>query len=89
MATSDMLQYGEIPLNHKSGAVPAVEFGGLSPDTLAINKENTIAMEVWLRHLGRTKPCFNDEVVVGNAMQAVWRVACQSCRSVSRQPAVR
>jgi hypothetical protein len=36
MATPDALRYARLPLTHGSGMIPAVGFGTLIPDPLAI-----------------------------------------------------
>ena len=50
MATPDMLRYTKIPLNHGSGALPAVGFGTLIPDPLATKQAVKTALEVGFRH---------------------------------------
>jgi diketogulonate reductase-like aldo/keto reductase len=71
MATQDTLRDTRIPLNHGSGAIPAVGFGTLIPDPLATQQATKIALEVGFRHLDCAERYRNEEAV-GNAMQAAF-----------------
>jgi diketogulonate reductase-like aldo/keto reductase len=71
MATPDTLRYSRIPLNHGSGAIPAVGFGTLIPDPLATRRATTTALEVGFRHLDCAERYRNEEAV-GDAMQAMF-----------------
>src|SRR5271154_3071177 len=68
MATSDALRYTRIPLTHGSGAIPAVGFGTLIPDSLATKQATKTALEVGFRHLDCAERYRNEEAV-GDAMQ--------------------
>jgi diketogulonate reductase-like aldo/keto reductase len=69
MATPDMLRDTRIPLNHGSGAIPAVGFGTLIPDLLATKQATRIALEVGFRHFDCAERYRNEEAV-GDALQA-------------------
>jgi diketogulonate reductase-like aldo/keto reductase len=71
MATPDTLRYTRIPLTHGSGAIPAVGFGTLIPDTLATKQATRTALEVGFRHLDCAERYRNEEAV-GDAMQAAF-----------------
>jgi diketogulonate reductase-like aldo/keto reductase len=64
MAIPDTLRYTRIPLAHGSGAIPAVGFGTLIPDPLAL--------EVGFRHLDCGERYRNEEAA-GDALQAVFK----------------
>jgi diketogulonate reductase-like aldo/keto reductase len=49
MATSDALRYTTLPLNHGSGAMPALGFGTLIPDPVKTKQATKTAMEVGFR----------------------------------------
>src|ERR1700735_1569561 len=71
MATPDTLRYTRIPLNHGSGAIPAVGFGTLIPDPLVTNQATKTALEVGFRHFDCAERYRNEEAV-GDAMQEVF-----------------
>jgi len=70
MASPDTLRYTRIPLTHGSGAIPAVGFGTLIPDSLATRQAATTALEVGFRHLDCAER-YRNEAAVGDAIQAV------------------
>jgi diketogulonate reductase-like aldo/keto reductase len=72
MATQDTLRYTRIPLNHGSGAIPAVGFGTLIPDPVVTRQATQTALEVGFRHFDCAERYRNEEAV-GDAMQAVFR----------------
>jgi diketogulonate reductase-like aldo/keto reductase len=72
MAASDSLRHTRIPLTHGSGAIPAVGFGTLIPDSLATKQATTTALEVGFRHLDCAER-YRNEAAVGDAMQAVFK----------------
>lgn len=72
MATPDMLRYTKIPLTHGTGAMPAVGFGTLIPDSLATKQATRTALEVGFRHLDCAERYRNEEAV-GEAMQAAFK----------------
>ena len=70
MASPDALRYSRIPLNHGTGAIPAVGFGTLIPDPLATKEATKSALEVGFRHLDCAERYRNEEAV-GDALHAV------------------
>jgi aryl-alcohol dehydrogenase-like predicted oxidoreductase len=72
MQTPDMLRYTKIPLNHGSGAMPAVGFGTLIPDPVATKQATKTALEVGFRHFDCAERYRNEEAV-GEAMQEVFK----------------
>jgi diketogulonate reductase-like aldo/keto reductase len=72
MAPPDTLRYTRIPLSHGSGAIPAVGFGTLIPDTLATKQATQTALDVGFRHLDCAER-YRNEAAVGDAMQAAFR----------------
>jgi diketogulonate reductase-like aldo/keto reductase len=72
MAAVDTLRYTKIPLNHGSGAIPAVGFGTLIPDPLATKQATRTALEVGFRHLDCAER-YRNEDAVGDAMQEAFR----------------
>jgi diketogulonate reductase-like aldo/keto reductase len=72
MATSDALRYTRIPLNHGSGAIPAVGFGTLIPDIAATKQATKAALEAGFRHLDGAERYRNEEAV-GDAMQEAFK----------------
>ena len=70
MASPEALRYTRIPLAHGSGAIPAVGFGTLIPDTLVTMQATKTALEVGFRHLDCAERYRNEEAV-GDAIQAV------------------
>ena len=72
MGTSDTLRYTKIPLNHGSGAMPAVGFGTLIPDPLVTEQATMAALEAGFRHFDCAERYRNEEAV-GDAMQAAFK----------------
>jgi alcohol dehydrogenase (NADP+) len=72
MAGADPLRYTRIPLNHGSGAIPAVGFGTLIPDPLVTTEATKTALEVGFRHFDCAER-YRNEAAVGDAMQAVFK----------------
>ena len=72
MGASDALRHTRIPLNHGSGAIPAVGFGTLIPDPLATRQATETALEVGFRHFDCAERYRNEEAV-GDAMQAKFK----------------
>jgi diketogulonate reductase-like aldo/keto reductase len=72
MTTSDGLRDTRIPLNHGSGAVPAVGFGTLIPDPLVTKQATKIALEVGFRHFDCAER-YRNEQMVGEAMQEAFK----------------
>ena len=72
MTTSDTLRYTRIPLNHGSGAIPAVGFGTLIPDPVATKQATKAALEVGFRHLDCAER-YRNEAAVGDAMQEAFK----------------
>ena len=72
MTTPDGLRFKTIPLNHGSGAIPAVGFGTLIPDPVATRRATKTALEVGFRHLDCAERYRNEEAV-GEALQDVFK----------------
>jgi alcohol dehydrogenase (NADP+) len=72
MANPDALRHTRIPLNHGSGAIPAVGFGTLIPGSLATKQATKTALEVGFRLLDCAERYRNEEAV-GDAMQAAFK----------------
>src|SRR6201985_1833578 len=72
MATQDVLRYTKIPLNHGSGAMPALGFGTLIPDPVATRTATKAALEAGFRLLD-TAERYRTEKEVGEAMQEVFK----------------
>jgi diketogulonate reductase-like aldo/keto reductase len=72
MTTPDTLRYTRIPLNHGSGAIPAVGFGTLIPDPLATKQAIKAALEVGFRNFDCAERYRNEEAV-GDAMQETFK----------------
>jgi diketogulonate reductase-like aldo/keto reductase len=72
MATQDTLRDTRIPLNHGTGAIPAVGFGTLIPDRAATRLATKTALEVGFRHLDCAER-YRNEDAVGEAMQEVFK----------------
>jgi diketogulonate reductase-like aldo/keto reductase len=69
MATTDTLRHTRIPLSHGSGAIPAVGFGTLIPNSAATSQATKTALEVGFRHLDCAER-YRNEDAVGDAIQA-------------------
>ena len=72
MTASDTFRHARIPLNHGSGAMPAVGFGTLIPDRLATKQATKTALEVGFRHFDCAER-YRNEDAVGEAMQEVFK----------------
>jgi diketogulonate reductase-like aldo/keto reductase len=73
MPATDTLRYTKIPLNHGSGAIPALGFGTLIADRLATKQATKTALEVGFRHFDCAERYRNEEAV-GDAMREVFKV---------------
>ncbi|HET6251973.1 MAG TPA: aldo/keto reductase [Tepidisphaeraceae bacterium] len=69
MPDSDTLRLTRIPLNHGSGAMPAVGFGTLIPDLAATKQAIQAALEVGFRHFDCAER-YRNEQAVGEALHA-------------------
>src|SRR5438105_4328810 len=72
MVEPDGLRYTKIPLNNGSGAIPALGFGTLIPDTIATKNATKAALEAGFRQLD-TSERYRTEREVGEAMQEVFK----------------
>jgi diketogulonate reductase-like aldo/keto reductase len=72
MTTQDAIRYRRIPLNHGSGAIPAVGFGTLIPDPLVTKQAVKMALEVGFRHFDCAER-YRNEQAIGDAMQEVFK----------------
>ena len=72
MTMPDDLRYTKIPLNHGSGAMPAVGFGTLIPDPIKTKQATKTALEVGFRHFDCAER-YRNEQAVGEAMQEVFK----------------
>ena len=72
MTTSDTFREMRSPLNHGSGAIPAVGFGTLIPDPVATRQATKAALETGFRHLDAAER-YRNEDAVGEAMQEVFK----------------
>jgi diketogulonate reductase-like aldo/keto reductase len=72
MTTPDTLRTTRIPLEHGSGAIPAVEFGTLIPDPVATRQATRTALEVGFRQFDCAERYRNEEAV-GEAMQDAFK----------------
>jgi diketogulonate reductase-like aldo/keto reductase len=72
MVASDTLRLTKIPLTHGSGAIPALGFGTLIPDSLATGQATKAALEAGFRHLDCSER-YRNEQVVGDAMQEAFK----------------
>src|SRR5262249_37269155 len=72
MATPDTLRFTKIPLSSGSGAMPALGFGSLIPDSLATKKAIKTALEVGFRHLDCAER-YRNEDAVGEAIQEAFK----------------
>lgn len=72
MVALDNLRYTKIPLNHGSGAMPALGFGTLIPDPVATRTATKAALEAGFRLLD-TAERYRTEKEVGEAMQEVFK----------------
>jgi len=81
MAAPDTLRYAKIPLTHGSGAIPALGFGTLIPDSLATRQATRAALEVGFRHFDCAERYRNEEAV-GDAMQEVFKAGAVQRKDV-------
>jgi alcohol dehydrogenase (NADP+) len=72
MVGPDYLRYTKIPLNNKSGAIPALGFGTLIPDPIATKNATKAALEAGFRQLDAAER-YQNEAEVGDAMQEVFK----------------
>ncbi|KJC40877.1 dehydrogenase [Bradyrhizobium sp. LTSP885] len=72
MTISDTLRDTRIPLNHGTGAIPAVGFGTLIPDPVATKQATKAALEAGFRHLDGAER-YRNEAAVGDAMQDAFK----------------
>jgi diketogulonate reductase-like aldo/keto reductase len=72
MNSPDALRDTRIPLNDGSGAIPAVGFGTLIPDSLVTRQATVAALEAGYRHFDCAER-YRNEGAVGEAMQAVFQ----------------
>jgi diketogulonate reductase-like aldo/keto reductase len=72
MAEPDGLRYTALPLNNRSGAIPALGFGTLIPDPVATKVATKAALEAGFRQLDASER-YRNETEVGEAMQEVFR----------------
>jgi diketogulonate reductase-like aldo/keto reductase len=72
MEEFDNLRSTRIPLNHGSGAIPALGFGTLIPDAIATRNATRAALEAGFRALD-TAERYRTEKEVGEAMQQVFK----------------
>ncbi len=72
MATSDGLRDTRMPLNNGTGAIPALGFGTLIPDSVATKNATKAALEAGFRQLD-TSERYRTEKEVGEAMQEVFK----------------
>ena len=71
MVESDNLRYTKLPLNNRSGAIPALGFGTLIPDPVATRTATKAALEAGFRQLDAAER-YRNEKEVGEAMQEVF-----------------
>src|SRR3984885_8053438 len=72
IATLATFRYTRIPLAHGSGAMPAVGFGALIPDSVATRQATQTALEVGFRHFDCAERYRNEEAV-GDAIQEAFK----------------
>src|SRR5271156_2539853 len=72
MSASDAFRHTRLPLNHGSGAMPAVGFGTLIPDAVATGQATRTALEGGFRHFDCAER-YRNEDAVGEAMQDVFK----------------
>ncbi len=70
----DDLRYTRFPLNHGSGAIPALGFGTLIPDPIATKNAARAALEAGFRALD-TAERYKTEKEVGEGMQEAFKAA--------------
>ena len=72
MAENDNLRYTTMPLNNRSGAMPALGFGTLIPDPVATKTATKAAAEAGFRQLDASER-YRNEKEVGEAVQEVFK----------------
>src|SRR6202789_3408074 len=72
MTASDTFRSTRIPLNHGSGAMPALGFGTLIPDPVVTRQATKAALEAGFRHFDCAER-YRNEDAVGEAIQEVFR----------------
>ena len=72
MAENDNLRYTTMPLNNRSGAMPALGFGTLIPDPVATRTATKAALEAGFRQLDASER-YRNEKEVGEAIQEVFK----------------
>jgi alcohol dehydrogenase (NADP+) len=72
MATQDALRYTRLPLNHGSGAMPAVGFGTLIPDPEVTRRSTRAALDAGFRHFDCAER-YRNEDAVGDAMRDAFK----------------
>jgi diketogulonate reductase-like aldo/keto reductase len=72
MAEPDKLRYTTLPLNTGSGAIPALGFGTLIPDSYTTKMATKAALEAGFRQLDSSER-YRNEKEVGEAMQEVFQ----------------
>jgi diketogulonate reductase-like aldo/keto reductase len=72
MKTSDRLRHTRIHTTHGSGAIPAVGFGTLIPDSLATKQATRAALEAGFRHLDCAER-YRNEAAAGDAIQEAFK----------------
>jgi len=72
MLGPDYLRYKKIPLNNGSGAIPALGFGTLIPDSITTKHATKAALEAGFRELDAAER-YRNEAEVGDAMQEVFK----------------
>src|ERR1700752_3830902 len=72
MVETDNLRYTKIPLNNGSGAIPALGFGTLIPDSIATKHATKAALEAGFRQLDAAER-YRTEKEVGEAMHEVFK----------------
>src|ERR1700679_3776954 len=72
MAAPDTFRSKRIPLNHGSGAMPALGFGTLIRDPVVTRRATKTALEIGFRHLDCAER-YRNEDAVGEAIQDVFK----------------
>jgi diketogulonate reductase-like aldo/keto reductase len=72
MKTNDAIRDTKIPLNHGSGALPAVGFGTLIPDPVVTKQAVKTALETGFRHFDCAER-YRNEAAIGEAMQETFQ----------------
>jgi diketogulonate reductase-like aldo/keto reductase len=72
MTSPDALRHTRIPLEHGSGAIPAVGFGTLIPDPVATKQATKTALDIGFRNFDCAERYRNEEAV-GEAMQEAFK----------------